>query len=145
MYNILYPCIRLLWQLFHQMCSFDTSCIFRLTWIFAFRSCAVGQNLWLHDGLGRLLYCKTECVFQGIIAAVFIKANLWWCRYRKTSRLGQYPVTEVLVVTAVTAVIAYPNPYTRMSTSQLIYLLFSQCGASVEDGLWYAILLLQNT
>ncbi|BES98410.1 Voltage gated chloride channel [Nesidiocoris tenuis] len=74
-------------------------------------------------------------IIGGIIATMFIKANIWWCRYRKTSRLGQYPVTEVLVVTAITAVIAYPNPYTRMSTSQLIYLLFSQCGASPEDGL----------
>lgn len=74
---------------------------------------------------------------QGAIATVFIKANIWWCRYRKTSRLGQYPVTEVLVVTAITAVIAYPNPFTRMSTSQLIYLLFSQCGVSAADGLWW--------
>ncbi|XP_073975098.1 chloride channel protein 3 isoform X4 [Rhodnius prolixus] len=74
-------------------------------------------------------------IIGGIIATVFIKANIWWCRYRKTSRLGQYPVTEVLVVTAVTAVIAYPNPYTRISTSELIYLLFSQCGASPADGL----------
>ncbi|KAF6210097.1 hypothetical protein GE061_015853 [Apolygus lucorum] len=68
---------------------------------------------------------------QGVIAALFIKANIWWCRYRKTSRLGQYPVTEVLVVTFITAVI----PYTRMSTSKLIYLLFSQCGTSLDDGL----------
>uniref|UniRef100_A0A0A9Z384 Chloride channel protein n=1 Tax=Lygus hesperus TaxID=30085 RepID=A0A0A9Z384_LYGHE len=74
-------------------------------------------------------------IIGGVIAALFIKANIWWCRYRKTSRLGQYPVTEVLVVTSITAVIAYPNPYTRMSTSKLIYLLFSQCGTSPDDGL----------
>ncbi|XP_018908171.1 H(+)/Cl(-) exchange transporter 5 isoform X3 [Bemisia tabaci] len=73
-------------------------------------------------------------IIGGVIAVIFIKANLYWCRYRKMSRLGQYPVTEVLVVTAVTAVVAYPNPYTRMSTSQLIYLLFSQCG-TVKDPL----------
>lgn len=70
---------------------------------------------------------------------MFIKANLYWCRYRKYSKLGQYPVTEVLVVTVITAVIAYPNPYTRMNTSQLIYLLFSQCGISNSDSLWYAL------
>lgn len=61
---------------------------------------------------------------------------MFWCRYRKTSKLGQYPVTEVLIVTVATAVIGYPNPYTRMSTSQLIYLLFSQCGGSNADILW---------
>nr|CAD7265038.1 unnamed protein product [Timema shepardi] len=64
-------------------------------------------------------------IMGGVIATVFIKANLQWCRYRKTSRLGQYPVTEVLGVAVITAVVAYPNPYTRMNTSQLIYLLFS--------------------
>uniref|UniRef100_A0A1B6C687 Chloride channel protein n=1 Tax=Clastoptera arizonana TaxID=38151 RepID=A0A1B6C687_9HEMI len=74
-------------------------------------------------------------IIGGVIATIFIKANLYWCRYRKFSRLGQYPVIEVLAITAVTAVIAYPNPYTRMSTSQLIYLLFSQCGVSNTYGL----------
>ncbi|XP_014364738.2 H(+)/Cl(-) exchange transporter 5 isoform X1 [Papilio machaon] len=74
-------------------------------------------------------------IIGGCIATVFIKANIYWCRYRKHSKLGQYPVTEVLVVTLVTAVVAYPNPYTRMNTSQLIYLLFNQCGISNSDPL----------
>ncbi|XP_068913507.1 H(+)/Cl(-) exchange transporter 5 isoform X4 [Tenebrio molitor] len=74
-------------------------------------------------------------IIGGIIATIFIKANLYWCRYRKYSKLGQYPVTEVLMVTVMTAIIAYPNPYTRMNTSQLIYLLFSQCGISNSDDL----------
>lgn len=58
--------------------------------------------------------------FQGIIGTIFIRANIWWCRFRKTSQLGHYPVTEVLVVTFVTAILAYPNPYTRMPTSKLV-------------------------
>ncbi|KAJ9585744.1 hypothetical protein L9F63_002439, partial [Diploptera punctata] len=74
-------------------------------------------------------------IIGGIVATLFIKANLYWCRYRKVSKLGQYPVTEVLVVAVITAVIAYPNPYTRMNTSQLIFLLFSQCGVSNLDNL----------
>lgn len=77
---------------------------------------------------------------QGCIATIFIKANIFWCRYRKFSKLGQYPVTEVLVVTLVTAIIAYPNPYTRMNTSELIYLLFNQCGISNSDPLWWVLL-----
>lgn len=74
-------------------------------------------------------------IIGGCIATIFIKANIYWCRYRKYSKLGQYPVTEVLVVTLITAIIAYPNPYTRMNTSQLIYLLFNQCGISNADPL----------
>lgn len=50
--------------------------------------------------------------------------------------LGQYPRLEVLAVTLITAFIAYPNPYTRMNTSNLIYLLFSQCGVANSDILW---------
>ena len=33
---------------------------------------------------------------------------------------------------AVTAIIAYPNKYTRMNASELIYLLFTQCGVTNE-------------
>ncbi|CAG0894404.1 unnamed protein product [Cyprideis torosa] len=64
----------------------------------------------------------------GVIGSIFIKANIRWCRYRKISRLGQYPITEVLAVAGLTAMVAYPIHFTRMNTSQLIYMLFSQCG-----------------
>ncbi|XP_061416629.1 H(+)/Cl(-) exchange transporter 4-like isoform X1 [Lethenteron reissneri] len=67
-------------------------------------------------------------VFGGLWGAAFIKLNIAWCRRRKTTGLGRYPVAEVLVVTAVTAIISYPNPYTRMNTSQLISELFTDCG-----------------
>uniref|UniRef100_A0A1A9ZUB7 Chloride channel protein n=1 Tax=Glossina pallidipes TaxID=7398 RepID=A0A1A9ZUB7_GLOPL len=66
-------------------------------------------------------------IMGGVIGTLFIKANLWWCRFRKFSKLGQYPVMEVLVVTLVTGVICYPNPFTRMNMNELIYLLFSRC------------------
>uniref|UniRef100_A0A673H8T9 Chloride channel protein n=1 Tax=Sinocyclocheilus rhinocerous TaxID=307959 RepID=A0A673H8T9_9TELE len=46
-----------------------------------------------------------------------------------TTRLGKYPVLEVIVVTGITAVLAFPNPYTRRSTSELISELFNDCGA----------------
>ncbi|MCL4144210.1 UNVERIFIED_CONTAM: hypothetical protein GTU68_033103 [Idotea baltica] len=74
-------------------------------------------------------------VIGGVIGTLFIKFNIQWCKYRKTSMLGQYPQLEVLFVTLITAFIAYPNPYTRMNTSQLIYMLFSQCSASNYDPL----------
>ena len=69
-------------------------------------------------------------VMGGVIGAIFIKGNIWWCRFRKTSRLGQYPVMEVITVALITAILAYPNEYTRMSNSELILLLFSQCGVT---------------
>lgn len=81
----------------------------------------------------RLFYCV---YLKGVIGTIFIKANYHWCRFRKVSKLGQYPVVEVLCVTLVTAILAYPNPYTRMNMSELILLLFSQCGISNRDPLW---------
>lgn len=45
----------------------------------------------------------------------------------KSTRLGHYPVIEVLVVAALTAVVAYPNSYTRMSGAELISELFNDC------------------
>ena len=35
----------------------------------------------------------------------------------------------------VTALLAYPNEYTRMGAPKLIYLLFSQCGITNQEGL----------
>uniref|UniRef100_A0A1A8US81 Chloride channel protein n=1 Tax=Nothobranchius furzeri TaxID=105023 RepID=A0A1A8US81_NOTFU len=68
-------------------------------------------------------------VFGGLWGTLFIRANIAWCRRRKTTLLGKYPVLEVIVVTGITAVLAYPNPYTRRSTSELISELFNDCGA----------------
>lgn len=68
-------------------------------------------------------------VFGGLWGTLFIRCNIAWCRRRKTTRLGKYPVLEVIAVTAITAIVAYPNPYTRRSTSELISELFNDCGA----------------
>ncbi|XP_015247947.1 PREDICTED: H(+)/Cl(-) exchange transporter 4-like [Cyprinodon variegatus] len=68
-------------------------------------------------------------VFGGLWGTLFIRANIAWCRCRKTTQLGKYPVLEVIAVTGITALLAYPNPYTRRSTSELISELFNDCGA----------------
>ncbi|XP_063793120.1 H(+)/Cl(-) exchange transporter 5-like isoform X1 [Pseudophryne corroboree] len=67
-------------------------------------------------------------IFGGLWGAFFIKGNIAWCHRRKTTKLGRYPVVEVLVVTAITAIIAFPNDYTRTSSSELISELFNDCG-----------------
>ncbi|XP_051578794.1 H(+)/Cl(-) exchange transporter 5-like [Myxocyprinus asiaticus] len=67
-------------------------------------------------------------IFGGLWGAFFIRANIAWCRRRKSTCLGHYPVVEVLVVTLVTALLAFPNEYTQMSSSELISELFNDCG-----------------
>ncbi|MCI4377241.1 hypothetical protein PGIGA_G00201380 [Pangasianodon gigas] len=66
-------------------------------------------------------------IFGGLWGAFFIRANMAWCRRRKNMRLGHYPVLEVVLVALATAVLAFPNDYTRMSGSHLISELFNDC------------------
>uniref|UniRef100_A0A1I8FG75 Chloride channel protein n=1 Tax=Macrostomum lignano TaxID=282301 RepID=A0A1I8FG75_9PLAT len=58
-------------------------------------------------------------VIGGLFGAGFIRANV-------------FPIAEVMLVTLVTALLAFPNTYTRMNTSRLIKLLFSKCGPEDE-------------
>lgn len=64
----------------------------------------------------------------GVIGSLFIKANIAWCQKRKDSSWGKAPIREVMIVTLVTACLAFPNEYTRMNSSDLIKQLFSRCG-----------------
>nr|CAG4644008.1 EOG090X07E6 [Lepidurus arcticus] len=61
----------------------------------------------------------------GLIGTLFIRANIWWCRYRKTSKLGQYPVMEVVGIVIINSILAFPNPYTRMSSMSASWTLYS--------------------
>lgn len=74
-------------------------------------------------------------VLGGLYGSFFIKANIAWCRYRKNSKLGNYPIIEVLVVTFVTALLSYPNQYTRINTSELIKMLVGRCGPEDDTDL----------
>jgi chloride channel 3/4/5 len=80
-----------------------------------------------------LVPCILIGVLGGICGAIFIKSNIHWCRYRKLSVLGKYPITEVFVITGITAVLSYFNRYTWMPTNQMISLLFRQCRLSSVD------------
>lgn len=66
--------------------------------------------------------------FGGVIGSMFIKFNVRYCYFRKSSILAQYPVSEVLAIAFITSFIGYPNEFTRMNSSELIKLLFSPCG-----------------
>jgi len=71
----------------------------------------------------------------GIWGSLFTKFNILWSRYRKSTSLGRYPITEVVLITFITAIITFPNPFTRISMTELIKLLVSQCKADDESNL----------
>jgi len=78
-------------------------------------------------------------IFGGLLGSLFIwffklffnqknflfRSNIKWCAYRKNTQwLGQNPIYEVLVVSAVTGALSFFNPYTRKSASSLIKQVF---------------------
>src|SRR5436190_23856799 len=43
------------------------------------------------------------------------------------------PVTQVVLVALLTALINYPNLYMRAQSSELVYSLFAECSPAVDD------------
>ena len=72
-------------------------------------------------------------IIGGLYGGLFIKLNMKIAKWRKTSRLSEYPVLEVFVVAVVTAIINFPNSFMRAQTSELVELLFAECGAVKDD------------
>ncbi|KAI0358560.1 hypothetical protein OH77DRAFT_1494220 [Trametes cingulata] len=69
-------------------------------------------------------------VFGGVYGAWFSKLNYRWSRdVRNATWLKRYPVVEVILVTLVTAIFSFLNPYTRMGGTELVYNLFAECRA----------------
>lgn len=67
-------------------------------------------------------------VLGGVYGAYFSKLNYRWSRdVRGRTWLKMHPVAEVVLVTLVTTVLCFLNPYARMGGTDLVYNLFSEC------------------
>lgn len=67
-------------------------------------------------------------VLGGVYGAYFSKLNYRWSRdVRGGTWLKAHPVAEVVLVTLVTTVLCFLNPYARMGGTELVYNLFSEC------------------
>jgi len=74
-------------------------------------------------------------VLGGLYGAAFIKFNVNWCRMRKHAQFGKYPITEIVILTAITCSLSYLNEFARIPMSGLIKLLFSSCSQSAAKTL----------
>uniref|UniRef100_H2YSM9 Chloride channel protein n=1 Tax=Ciona savignyi TaxID=51511 RepID=H2YSM9_CIOSA len=63
----------------------------------------------------------------------YVTYNKPW--FLKNSKLGNYPILEVVVVTFITAAASYPNPYTRIDASMMIAELVKECGPVMQNNL----------
>ncbi|GAB7338771.1 hypothetical protein MBLNU457_5479t1 [Dothideomycetes sp. NU457] len=76
-------------------------------------------------------------VAGGIFGGVFCKANFIWSKwFRKYSLIKQYPVFEVFLVVAATALLQYPNPMTREPGDIIIKNLLVDCRTEATAESW---------
>lgn len=67
-------------------------------------------------------------VFGGLYGALFSRLNIIWSRdFRKGTWFAQHPITEVALVTALTTIVSFMNPYCRMGGTELVAMLFTEC------------------
>ena len=66
-------------------------------------------------------------VFGGLYGAFVIKWNLRAQAFRK-KYLASYPVTEAVVLAGLTALLCYPNMFLRINMTQMMEVLFQECG-----------------
>ncbi|KAF2001552.1 chloride channel protein 3 [Amniculicola lignicola CBS 123094] len=71
----------------------------------------------------------------GLYGGLFIKLNMRVAEWRKQRQYLKGPVTEVVIVAFVTALINYPIKFMRAQASELVYFLFAECADLTEDTL----------
>ncbi|GAB7350936.1 hypothetical protein MBLNU459_g1445t2 [Dothideomycetes sp. NU459] len=73
----------------------------------------------------------------GIFGGVFCKANYYWSRwFRSYSIIKKYPVFEVFLIVAATALIQYPNPLVREPGDIVIKNLLVDCKTDSSGKSW---------
>lgn len=67
-------------------------------------------------------------VFGGVYGAYFSKLNYRWSRHvRGGTWIKHHPIAEVALVTLITTLLCFLNPYTRMGGTELVYNLLAEC------------------
>ncbi|KAI0841598.1 chloride channel [Hypoxylon sp. FL0890] len=72
-------------------------------------------------------------ILGGIYGGLFIKANMRVAQWKKSTSWLPGPLTQVIIVALLTALINYPNFYMRAQSSELVSSLFSDCALVLDD------------
>ena len=79
--------------------------------------------------------CFTLTIHQGVYGAYFSKLNYRWSKHVRNGKwLGNHPKSEVVLITLLTALLSFLNPYTRMGGTELVYNLFAECREGHSHG-----------
>jgi chloride channel 3/4/5 len=74
-------------------------------------------------------------ILGGLFGGVFIKLNMAVAHWRKNRTYLKGPVTEVVLVAGITALVNYPIKFMRAQSSELVHILFAECADLTEDTL----------
>ncbi|TFK51880.1 hypothetical protein OE88DRAFT_1658562 [Heliocybe sulcata] len=72
-------------------------------------------------------------VVGGVLGSLLIKLNVAAAVYRRNSVLHEWPVLEVIGVSAITAAVSYLVVFLRVQSSELVANLFQECDANKGD------------
>ncbi|QSZ37690.1 hypothetical protein DSL72_008789 [Monilinia vaccinii-corymbosi] len=72
-------------------------------------------------------------ILGGIYGGLFIKINIGIFQWKKTATWLPGPITQVMIVATLTALINYPNLYMRAQSSELVFSLFAECSKLIDD------------
>lgn len=74
-------------------------------------------------------------ILGGLYGGLLIKLNMRVAEWRKNRSTLKGPVTEVVIVAFITALVNYPIKFMRAQASELVYFLFAECVDLTEDTL----------
>ncbi|OAG04305.1 uncharacterized protein CC84DRAFT_1206025 [Paraphaeosphaeria sporulosa] len=74
-------------------------------------------------------------ILGGLYGGLFTKLNMRVAEWRQHRSYLKGPVTEVVIVAFVTAMINYPIKFMRAQASELVYFLFAECVDLTDDTL----------
>ncbi|UPX21233.1 chloride channel [Ascochyta rabiei] len=74
-------------------------------------------------------------ILGGLYGGFFIKLNMTIAEWRKNRTYLKGPVTEVVIISFITALVNFPIKFMRAQASELVYILFAECADLTEDTL----------
>ncbi|ORY35468.1 putative voltage-gated chloride channel [Naematelia encephala] len=75
-------------------------------------------------------------IFGGLYGAVFSRLNILWAKHiRQGTWVKRHPIIEVMLVTILTTIVSFLNPYCRMGGTELVASLFAECRSDLSSSL----------
>ncbi|KAL7798036.1 chloride channel [Trichoderma ceciliae] len=123
---------KTMWQSF--VCAMAAAVILQAFDPFRSGKLVMYQTKYTHDWQGfEILPYAVLGIIGGVYGGLFIKANMAVARWKKAKSWLPSPITQVLAVAFLTALVNYPNHYMKFQASDLVSNLFTECSQNLDD------------